>query len=64
MSGAAADGPADCVVGAESSDAPADAVILGESHPAVDSEDPGEVRYRHRTCDPSDYDPPEPTMWM
>jgi len=64
MSVAAADGYADCVICGESIDTPADAVILGESHPAVDGDDPGEVRYRHRTCDPSDYDPPAPTNWM
>jgi hypothetical protein len=57
-------GYADCVVCGASIATPEQAAILGESHPAVDGDDPGAVRYRHRTCDPSDYDPPEPTMWM
>lgn len=58
------DGYADCVVCGASIPTPEQAAILGESHPAVDGDDPGEVKYRHLRCDPDDYTPPVPTNWM
>jgi len=58
------EGYADCLVCGESIPTPEQAAILGESHPAVDSDDPGAVRYRHLSCDPADYEPPTPTNWM